>query len=50
MKRNSYGKIIVDCCMFINKLNDGDFVFLLLYVDDMFTIGKDNKKMQILKK
>ena len=32
-------KIIVDHCVFIKRYKDGNFIFLLLYVDDMLIIG-----------
>ena len=36
--------------MFVKRYNDGNFLILLLYVDDMLIVGKDTKKIGSLKK
>ena len=36
--------------MFIKRFDDGDFVILLLYVDDMLIVGHDGAKIASLKK
>ena len=36
--------------MFMKKFNGGDFLILLLYVDDMLIVGRDPKKIGSLKK
>ena len=36
--------------MFVKKFDGGDFVILLLYVDDMLIVGHDQTKIRMLKK
>ena len=36
--------------MFVKKFDGGDFLILLLYVDDMLIVGQDPKKIESLKK
>ena len=36
--------------MFVKKFEGGDFLILLLYVDDMLIVGRDQAKIQMLKK
>ena len=36
-------------CVFVKKYDDGDFLILLLYVDDMLVVGRDAKKLVSLK-
>lgn len=31
-----YRRCDYDCCVYVKSLDDGYFIFLLLYVDDMF--------------
>jgi hypothetical protein len=31
--------------VFVKRYNDGNFLILLLYVDDMLIVGKDTKKI-----
>lgn len=50
MERNGYGKTIVDHCIFVKKFYDSDYIIILLYIDDMFIVGHDTKKIQSLKK
>lgn len=38
-----------DSCVYFRKLNDGSFVYLLLYVDDMLIAAKDLTEIHILK-
>ena len=35
--------------MFVKKFPDGNFIILLLYVDDMLIVGQDSKKIDELK-
>ena len=37
----SYRCCEYDCCVYVKYLNDGSFIFLLLYVDDMFIATKN---------
>lgn len=50
MEKHGYGKTTSDHCVFIKKFSDGDYIILLLYVDDMLIVGHDTKKIQSLKK
>ena len=43
-KRSNY-----DSCVYIKKNDNGSFVYLLLYVDDMLIATKDNKKIRKVK-
>ncbi|KAL9252210.1 Retrovirus-related Pol polyprotein from transposon TNT 1-94-like protein, partial [Drosera capensis] len=45
-----YRKTISDHCVFVNKFFDGNFIILLLYVDDMLIVGKDISRIDKLKK
>ena len=36
--------------VFVKKFDGGDCLILLLYVDDMLIVGRDPKKIEILKK
>ena len=36
--------------MFVKRCDEGDFLILLLYVDDMLIVGQDMKKIMSLKK
>lgn len=47
---NGYDKTIVDHYVFVKKFSNGDFIILLLYVEDIFIVGHDTKKIQTLKK
>jgi len=38
-----------DHCVFMKRYGDGDFIILLLYVDDMLIVGHDNSKIDKLK-
>ncbi|GMI71564.1 cysteine-rich RLK (RECEPTOR-like protein kinase) 8 [Hibiscus trionum] len=35
-----YKRCEYDCCVYVKSLNDGSFIFLLQYVDDMFLAAK----------
>ena len=50
MTDNGYHNTQADHCMFMKKFNGGDFLILLLYVDDMLIVGRDPKKIGSLKK
>ena len=47
---HGYHKTHVDHCVFVKKFDGGDFLILLLYVDDMLIVGRDPKKIGSLKK
>ena len=50
MTDQGYHKTQADHCVFVKKFEGGDFLILLLYVDDMLIVGRDQAKIQMLKK
>ena len=50
MTKHGYHKTQVDPCVVVKKFEVGDFLILLLYVDDMLIVGRDLKKIGSLKK
>lgn len=50
MVSQGYKKTAADECVYIQKFTDGNFVALLLYVDDILIVGKDTTKISQLKK
>ena len=50
MLNHGYNRTNTDHCVFVKKFSDGDFVILLLYVDNMFIVGQDTNKIEKLKK
>ena len=38
-----------DCCVYIRKLRGGDYIYLLLYVDDMLIASKSKVEIDRLK-
>ncbi|PKI75297.1 hypothetical protein CRG98_004337 [Punica granatum] len=38
-----------DNCVYLQRLVDGSFIYLLLYVDDMLIAAKDKSKISMLK-
>ena len=50
MTDHGYHKTQADHCVIVKKFDGGDFLILLLYVDDMLIIGRDPKKIGSLKK
>lgn len=50
MREQGYKKKSSDNCVFVKKFADGDFIILLLYVDDMLIVGKDTSRIDSLKK
>ena len=45
MNDNGYHKTWADHCVFVKKFNGGDFIILLLYVDDMLFVRRDHTKI-----
>lgn len=45
-----YHKAQSDQCVFMKKYVEGDFIILLLYVDDMLIVGNSTKRIALLKK
>lgn len=44
-----YHKTHTDHCVFVKNFVEGDFLILLLYVDDMLIVGSDTNKIASLK-
>jgi len=49
MMEHGYSRNKYDNCVYHRKLNDGSFVYLLLYTDDMLITTKDMSKVDKLK-
>ena len=47
MTDQAYHKTQTNHCMFVKKFEGGDFLILLLYVDDMLIVGRDRSKKQL---
>ena len=45
-----YHKAQDDQCVFMKRYVEGDFIILLLYVDDMLIVGNSTKRIALLKK
>jgi ATP-binding cassette subfamily B (MDR/TAP) protein 1 len=50
MLEHGFHKTQADHCVFVKRYNEGDFLILLLYVDDMLVVGQDVKKIASLEK
>ena len=50
MTDKGYHKTQADHCVFVKKFDGGDFLILLLYVDHMLIVGRDQVKIGMLKK
>ena len=50
MTDHGYHKMQDDHCVFVKKFDGGDFLILLLYIDDMLLVRRDPKKIRSLKK
>ena len=50
MTSNGYKRTLADPCVYIRKFPGGNFIILLLYVDDMLIVGQDARMIQSLKK
>ncbi|CAL1390247.1 unnamed protein product [Linum trigynum] len=50
MGEQGYMKTTSDHNVFVKKFSDGDFIILLLYVDDMLIVGQNVSKINDLKK
>jgi fibronectin type 3 domain-containing protein len=46
---NKFEKINSDSCVFVKRYSNGDFIILLLYVDDVLVVESDLKKIKALK-
>ena len=50
MADHGYSKIASNHCVFVKKFSYGNFIILLLYVDDMLIVGHDIQKIENLKR
>ena len=50
MLSHGYLRSTYDSCVYFKRLEDGSFVYLLLYVDDMLIAAKNMSEIQVLKK
>ena len=50
MLEHGFHKTQADQCVFVKRYSEGNFLILLLYVDDMLVVGQDAKKIVSLKK
>ena len=50
MVEHGYDRTASDHCVFVKKFSDGEFIILLLYVDNMLIVGRDTGKIDKLKK
>ena len=50
MVDHGFNKTKADHCVFVKKYDGGDFLILLLFVDDILIVGQDPKKIESLKK
>ena len=44
---NGFHKTQTDHCVFVKRFDEGDFLILLLYVDDMLTVRHNAKKIVV---
>jgi hypothetical protein len=49
MIKIGYSRGEYDCCVYVRSLDDGSFIFLLLYVDNMLIATKGIMKVNKLK-
>ncbi|CAL9006694.1 unnamed protein product, partial [Prunus brigantina] len=50
MIEHRYRRTTSDHCVFVKRFDDGEFIILLLYVDDMLIVGQNSDKISKLKK
>jgi Reverse transcriptase (RNA-dependent DNA polymerase) len=46
---NKFEKTNFDNCIFVKIYSSGDFIILLIYIDDMLIVGSNLKKIKALK-
>jgi len=49
MSEQGYTRCHSDHCVYLKKKNDGNYIILLLYVDDMLVVGSNMQKINVLK-
>ena len=50
MLENGFQRLGVDHCVYIKRYDQGKYIILLVYVDDMLIVGHDKNKINRLKK
>ena len=50
MRGQNYSRSQYDHCVYFKKLQDGSFIYLLIYVDDMLIASKNVEEIEKLKK
>ena len=50
MREQGYSRCHSDHCVYFKKLENGSYIILLLYVDDMFVAGSNMQDINVLKK
>jgi hypothetical protein len=50
MKEQGYIRCHFDHCVYFKKLENGSYIILLLYVDDMLVVGSNMQDINVLKK
>ena len=50
MVKHGYNRSKYDSCIYLRGLNDGSFIHLLLYIDDMLMTTQKKSKINKLKK
>ena len=50
MVEQGYSRCHSDHCVYFKKLENGSFIILLLYVDDMLVAGSNMQDINVLKK
>ena len=46
MLEHGFNKTQADHCVFVKRYDEGDFLILLLYVDDMLVVDRMPKRLQ----
>ena len=49
MPKHGFSRSKYDYCVYLQKLNGDDYIYLLLYVDDMFIASESKMKINRLK-
>lgn len=50
MSKQSYTRCHSDHCVYFKRKNDGSYTILLLYVDDMLTVGSNMQEINVIKR
>ena len=50
MSEQGYTRCHSDHCVYLKRKNDGSYIILLLYVDDMLVAGSNMQEINVLKR